>query len=83
MKTVEISDGRPSKNAERSIDDWVEGKKQDDKEPTKRLTIDVSISLHKRIKSQCALADLVMADEIRDLLDRRFPAAKTDEGTTS
>ena len=43
-------------------------------EPTKRLTIDVPLSLHKRIKSQCAMQNLVMADEIRELLERRFPA---------
>ena len=42
-------------------------------ERTKRLTIDVSISLHKRIKSRCALRDEQMADVIRDLLEKQFP----------
>ena len=36
------------------------------RERMKRLTIDVSRDLHKRIKSQCAIENLVMADEIRD-----------------
>ncbi len=51
-------------------------------EKTKRLTIDVSISLHKRIKSQCALENLIMADEIRDLLEKRFPK-KAEQGAPS
>jgi len=51
-------------------------------ERTKRLTIDVSISLHKRIKSQCALENLIMADEIRDLLEKRFPI-KAEQGAPS
>ncbi len=39
----------------------------------KRLTIDVPLSLHKRIKSQCAIENLIMADVVRDLLEKRFP----------
>ena len=42
-------------------------------EPTKRLTIDIPMNLHKRIKSQCALRDVPMADEIRELLEKHFP----------
>lgn len=42
-------------------------------EPMKRFTIDVSESLHKRIKSQCAMRGVKMADIIRDLLEREFP----------
>jgi hypothetical protein len=43
-------------------------------EPMKRFTIDVPESLHTRIKSQCALKRLKMADVLRDLLEREFPA---------
>ena len=42
-------------------------------EPTKRLTIDIPVSLHQRVKSQCAMQGLKMADVIRDLLEHRFP----------
>ena len=42
-------------------------------EPTKRLTIDVPLGLHTRIKTQCAMRGVQMADVIRDLLDKRFP----------
>jgi hypothetical protein len=74
------------------VDAWVmnretaepEQTKQDapKQERTKRLTIDVSISLHKRIKSQCALEDEQMADVIRDLLEEHFPP-KREEGKPS
>jgi hypothetical protein len=50
-----------------AVDNWVENREPGASEPTKRLTIDVSRSLHRRIKSQCALQNLVMADEIRDV----------------
>ena len=41
-------------------------------EPTKRLTIDISLSLHQRVKSQCALNGENMADVVRELLEKRF-----------
>ena len=44
-------------------------------ESMKRLTIDIPASLHSRIKSQCALQGSKMADEIRLLLEERFPEA--------
>lgn len=40
----------------------------------KRLTIDVSKDLHRRIKRSCADRSEKMADVIRDLLEREFPA---------
>lgn len=42
-------------------------------EPMKRLTIDVPLSLHSRIKVQCAQEGKKMADVIRTLLEERFP----------
>jgi len=44
-------------------------------EAMKRFTIDVTESLHKRIKAQCALRGVKMADVIRDMLEKEFPAA--------
>jgi predicted DNA binding CopG/RHH family protein len=41
-------------------------------EANKRLTIDVTESLHKRIKAQCAMRGTKMADAIRDLLEKEF-----------
>ena len=56
-----------------TADEWVENRQASDREPTKRFTIDVPVSLHRRVKSQCALQTLVMADVVRELLERRFP----------
>ncbi len=50
-------------------DDWVNNR---DPEAMKRLTIDVPASLHARIKSQCALRGVKMADEVRELLEKHF-----------
>lgn len=38
----------------------------------KRLTIDIPESLHRNIKVDCAKRGVKMADEIRDLLEKRF-----------
>ncbi|QDU45226.1 hypothetical protein Mal52_37170 [Symmachiella dynata] len=68
MKKVNFGAKRPSLSGQGTVDDWV-----GNKEPTKRLTIDVPVSLHKRVKSRCAMDNLVMADVIRELLEQRFP----------
>jgi ParG len=44
-------------------------------EAMKRFTIDVPVSLHTRIKAQCALKGLKMADVLREMLEREFPKA--------
>jgi len=42
-------------------------------EPMKRFTIDVTETLHRRIKMQCAAKGVKMADVVRELLEREFP----------
>lgn len=77
MKKVTFGGKRPtnSNTAAASIDNWVLTQTADQpREQMKRFTIDVPVSLHKRVKSQCAMQNLVMADVIRDLLEQRFPA---------
>jgi len=44
-------------------------------EVMRRFTIDVSDELHKRIKAQCALRGVKMADALREILEREFPKA--------
>ena len=51
-------------------DAWVQSRAA---EPMKRLTIDVPASLHGRIKAQCAMRGVKMADEVRALLEKHFP----------
>jgi hypothetical protein len=89
MKKVTIGSKPTANAAPRSPDEWVNAR-QGPGEPTKRLTIDIPLSLHTRIKSQCALQNLQMADVIRQMLERRFPDASghddplqpaTDEAT--
>ena len=51
-------------------DRWVQSRSS---EPMKRFTIDVPATLHARIKANCALRGVKMADELRALLAREFP----------
>ena len=73
MKKVSFGAKPPANPNPSAIDDWVHHRDAKDREPMKRLTIDVPLSLHKRIKAHCAMNNLVMADEIRSLLEQRFP----------
>ena len=70
-KKVTISP-RPTK--EQSADMWVEKHQTKEKEGTDRLTIDVPVSLHRRMKAKCALEGRKMAHVIRELLEEHFPA---------
>lgn len=45
------------------------------KEKMSRFTIDVPESLHRRVKMQCAARGQKMADVMRGLLEREFPAS--------
>jgi hypothetical protein len=58
-----------------TADAWVQSRQLEsgNGEAMKRLTVDVPSSLHTRIKSQCALRGVKMADEIRELLEKHFP----------
>jgi hypothetical protein len=83
MKKVSFGAKRTAGEKSNNVDAWVENREilpqsPVPREPMKRLTIDVPIPLHKRIKSQCAMDNLVMADVIRDLLEHRFPAVPTN-----
>ncbi|MBI1380962.1 MAG: hypothetical protein GC161_07740 [Planctomycetaceae bacterium] len=62
---------RPTSERKVTQDAWVEERSAGD--PSKRLTIDVSAALHRRMKTQCAARGVNMADVIRELLERRFP----------
>lgn len=80
MKKVTFTGKRPSASAPATADDWVQSREPQPRERTKRLTIDVPISLHRRVKSQCAIQNFVMADMIRDLLEERFPEPAGEAG---
>ena len=46
---------------------------QVEKESTARFTIDIPVSLHARIKSQCALKRVKMREEVLEMLEEKFP----------
>lgn len=72
MKRVSFP-GKPS-SSNSNIDNWVENREVVSPQRTKRLTIDISQSLHKRIKTHCVAREVIMADVIREILEERFPA---------
>lgn len=80
MKKVTFGGKRTTNAPTGTIDAWVMDREFKEQEPMKRFTIDVPASLHKRVKSQCALQNLVMADVMRELLEQRFPAPKDSGG---
>lgn len=60
----------PSENADAWVKDRDAGQPQ--AEPMKRLTIDISESLHRTIKAQCAMRGTKIADEVRELLLQKY-----------
>ena len=42
-------------------------------EPTRRLTLDVPLNLHLRMKLKCVEDDITIADVVRGLLEKKFP----------
>ena len=69
-----------NKSSEAAGDAWVKNRDTSgtatEKEEMKRLTVDIPLSLHRRIKGDCGDKGLVMADEIRILLEKRWPPKK-------
>ena len=50
-------------------------------EPMKRLTIDIPLSLHKRVKSQCANRGTTIAEVVRKYLEKTFPDQERRKGS--
>lgn len=77
-----------AKPQQATADDWVNSRptpsvprpeEPSRNETMKRLTIDVSASLHRRIKIHCAQREIKIADEVRRLLEQHFPSDAEDE----
>ena len=62
-------------------DQWVENRAPEGGagERIKRLTIDIPMSLHVRIKTQCAARGTKMADEIRAFIREHESELKTKD----
>jgi predicted lipoprotein len=63
---------RPTSKATPEADTWVESRTTGDERKMKRLTIDISEDLHRRIKTQCAMRGTKIADEVRELLIQKY-----------
>ena len=75
MSTKKVSIGAKPTNKPTApaADAWVESRAAADApEPMKRLTIDVTESLHRAIKAQCAMRGTKIADEVRELLLQKY-----------
>jgi hypothetical protein len=70
-KKISIGSKPTNKQAPVAADTWVDSRSVE-VEPMKRLTIDISESLHRQIKSQCAMNGTKIADEVRELLMNRY-----------
>lgn len=72
-KKVSIGAKPTNKAAPAQADAWVENRSTDNEpEAMKRLTIDVPASLHRAIKTQCAMRGTKIADEVRELLIQKY-----------
>lgn len=72
-KKVSIGARPTNKESASGVDQWVEDRSSGDApEPMKRLTIDVPASLHRTIKAQCAMRGTKIADEVRELLLKKY-----------
>lgn len=65
---------RPSVTRTSTLDAeaWVSERSTDEREPMKRLTIDIPAHLHRAIKTQCASRGTKIADELRELLLEKY-----------
>jgi hypothetical protein len=63
MKTILFKPRDPETRPNVSVISW----------PMKRLTIDVPIDLHIRLKTGCAMRGEKIADVVRVLIEREFP----------
>jgi predicted DNA binding CopG/RHH family protein len=65
----------PKQNPITSAENWVNATSKETNESVtmKRLTLDVSEALHRRIKSSCAIKGVNMSDELRRILEGHFP----------
>ena len=72
-KKVSIGTKPTSRGAPAGVNSWVENRDgANSPEAMKRLTIDIPESLHRTIKSQCAMRGTKIADEVRELLLQKY-----------
>ncbi|GAA5102576.1 plasmid partition protein ParG [Bartonella acomydis] len=75
-KKIKIGTKPTNKSIPLTADAWVENNKGSIEGGMKRLTIDVSESLHRLIKVSCASRGTKIADEVRELLAQKYGKLK-------
>lgn len=83
MKKIDFGGKPPPRPDQTSPDKWVADRAMQPVEPTKRLTVDIPLSLHQSVKCQCAIQGENMADVIRRLLEEHFAASTNSQPTPS
>ncbi|WP_336279591.1 hypothetical protein [Bartonella sp. CB175] len=71
-KKIKIGTKPTNKSIPATADAWVEDRGDHQDERMKRLTIDVPESLHRLIKTSCASRGTKIADEVRELLSKKY-----------
>jgi hypothetical protein len=79
VKKVSFGAKPPAATPPATADAWVANKPAggDPAKPAesiKRLTIDLPLGLHRRVKAGCVREEVYIADVVRNFLDARFPA---------
>jgi hypothetical protein len=83
-KRIGLTLAKPASSALESAEEWITSRHGADKEkpiesapapePTRRLTFDLALSLHRRLKIGAAKKDKNVADFLRDIIERECPA---------
>jgi predicted DNA binding CopG/RHH family protein len=70
-KRLTISHVPPTKElTQEEIDNYVNDRTlPEEKEPTKRLTMDIPESLHRDFKAKCSKQGLTIADKVREMVE--------------
>lgn len=76
-KKVPMSTKPTAKSVPEVADAWVESRTDGTTEKMKRLTIDIPESLHRTIKTQCAMRGSKIVDEVRELLMKKYANTQT------
>ncbi|WP_212112781.1 hypothetical protein [Bartonella queenslandensis] len=71
-KKIKIGTKPTNKSIPLTADAWVGSHKENMGGEMKRLTIDIPETLHRLIKVSCASRGTKMADEVRELLSKKY-----------
>lgn len=73
MNIKKVSFGSKPTEKTKMADSWVDQRIINDADKSmKRLTIDIPLSLHTMLKTDCAERGVKIADEVRELLNHKY-----------